>query len=64
MKIENYGKISDIFIRNIDTEHKIIKFTMEKEVNNKINFLDITIKRKRDLTIENYNTKKCYTSEN
>ena len=30
MKIENYGKISDIFIRNIDTEHKIIKFTMEK----------------------------------
>ena len=43
---------ADAILKFLNEQHKTIKFTMEKEVNNKINFLDITIKRKRDLTIE------------
>ena len=55
--IKNINQADDI-LKFLNEQHKTIKFTMEKEIGNKINFLDITIKRKRDLTMETLTYRK------
>jgi hypothetical protein len=49
---------ADTILKFLNEQHKTIKFTMEKEIGNKINFLDITIKRKPDLTLETLTYRK------
>ena len=49
--VKNINQADDI-LNYLNKQHNTIKFTMEKEISNKINFLDITIKRKSDLTFE------------
>ena len=49
---------TDNILKFLNEQHKTLKFTMEKEISNKLNFLDITIKRKPDLTLETLTYRK------
>ena len=49
---------ADKVLDYLNKQHNTIKFTMEKESKNQINFLDITIKRKFDLKLETLTYRK------
>jgi len=49
--IINSMEEADKILEYLNKQHESIKFTMEKEENNAINFLDIKIQKKRDLSL-------------
>jgi hypothetical protein len=48
--IINNKSQAEIILEYLNKQHPTIKFTMEKEENNTLNFLDVKIKKKKDLS--------------
>ena len=49
---------AEIVLNYLNQQHKTIKFTMEKESNNSLNFLDVTIKKKNNTTLSTLTFRK------
>ena len=52
---------AESFLHYINQQHPNIKFTMEVENNNLINFLDVTVARSNDNFTTSFFRKKCFT---